>query len=84
MSQAFSCKFCEIFKNIFFKRTVPVPASKSVCKLIYFLNAAEKHIVIIIDIIITIIIIIIIIIIILRFIASGDCLVLYNKLNKIN
>ena len=38
-------------------------------------------IIIIIDIIITIIIIIIII---LRFIASGDCLVLYNMLNKIN
>ena len=31
LAQVFSCEFCEIFKNTFFKRKPPVAASKCRC-----------------------------------------------------
>ena len=33
LAQAFSCKFCKIFKNIFFSTTLPVAASAQLCQI---------------------------------------------------
>ena len=41
LAQVFSCKFCEIFKNIFFYRTPPVAASNQP-KMIPSTNNLEK------------------------------------------